>query len=404
MRDAASPSPVRVLVAIGVGTGLSLLGDSSLYTVLPTHVAEAGVTLAAVGVLLSANRFVRLALNGPAGLLYERWPRRRLFVPALFLGALSTALYALTAGLLPLLAARLLWGLAWAGIWVGGNTIVLDVSRPDNRGRLVGLYNVAFFLGAASGASLGGLLTDLLGYRPAMAVAAALQASGALVALLLLPETRRAAPPPPAADPPPPPRGELSTATLLMAVNRLAVAGVLQPTLGLFLLQSLGDPVPLGGRALGVATATGLGLSLTTLVSMAATPLMGSLSDRTRTRWSAVAGGLVPGALGFLLLAAGPPPTIPLALLLIAVTAGSNQGLSTALVGDLGTLGRHSRRLGWLFTAGDLASAVGPPAAYALLPLLSLRGVYLAMAATFGAMLALATLWAITRQPQEVQP
>ena len=32
-------------------------------------------------------------LNGPAGLAYDRWPRRPLFVLALFLGAASTAIY-----------------------------------------------------------------------------------------------------------------------------------------------------------------------------------------------------------------------------------------------------------------------------------------------------------------------
>ena len=125
-----APSAMRVLFAIGIGTCTSLLGDASLYTVLPTETAAVGVVLANVGILLSANRFVRLVLNGPLGMLYDRWPRRPLFLAALFLGALSTALYAYAQGLWPLLFARMLWGLAWAGIWVGGNTILMDVTPP----------------------------------------------------------------------------------------------------------------------------------------------------------------------------------------------------------------------------------------------------------------------------------
>ena len=139
-------TPLRILLPVGIGTCLSLLGDSSLYAVLPTHTVAAGVSVASVGILLSANRFIRLVLNGPVGMAYDHWSRRPLFVSSLFIGTCSTAIYGLTQGFWPLLLGRLLWGLAWAGIWVGGNTIVLDVVDDDNRGRWIGIYQFFFFL------------------------------------------------------------------------------------------------------------------------------------------------------------------------------------------------------------------------------------------------------------------
>ena len=131
----ARPSPARVLWPLGLGTALSLMGDATMYTVLPTHTVDAGIVLSSVGVLLGANRAVRILLNGPAGLAYDRCPRRWLFVPALFIGAVSTAIYALVRGFWPLLMGRLLWGLAWSGIWVGGATVILDVTTDRDRGR-----------------------------------------------------------------------------------------------------------------------------------------------------------------------------------------------------------------------------------------------------------------------------
>jgi MFS family permease len=104
-------SPLRVLLPVGIGTCLSLLGDASIYAVLPSQTVGAGVSIASLGILLSANRFVRLFSNGPAGVAYDRGRRRRLFVSALFLGGLSTALYALSQGFWLLLVGRLLWGL-----------------------------------------------------------------------------------------------------------------------------------------------------------------------------------------------------------------------------------------------------------------------------------------------------
>ena len=145
----------RAVLPVSIGTALSLSSDSSLYTVLATHTEAAGITLGMVGLLLSANRWVRLPLNPLAGLFIENARRRALFVPALFLGALSTAVYAMDLGYGAFLGARLLWGIAWVGIWVAGNTIVLDASPAESRGRWVGLFQTSFFLGMASGAILG---------------------------------------------------------------------------------------------------------------------------------------------------------------------------------------------------------------------------------------------------------
>lgn len=74
--------PAKILLPLGLGTALSLMGDATLYTVLPTHTEQVGISMAAVGILLSANRFIRLFLNKPTGIAYDRSLRRRLFVPA----------------------------------------------------------------------------------------------------------------------------------------------------------------------------------------------------------------------------------------------------------------------------------------------------------------------------------
>ena len=412
MRKDHTPSPFRVLLPVGIGTCLSLLGDASLYAVLPAHTVDAGVSVASVGVLLSANRFVRLILNGPAGMAYDRWRRRRLFVSALFIGACSTAIYGLTQGFWPLLVGRLLWGLAWAGIWVGGNTIILDIARDDNRGRWVGTHQVSFFLGASGGALLGGFLTDRLGYHQAMCIGAGLTLIGAIIALMFLPETRElrheaaesmGSPRHSPLVSSPTRRVELASAIALYGANRLALAGIFQSTFGLFILEQIGDQVQIAGRSLGVATLTGLGLGLSTLISMTSAPIVGGLSDRVGNRWRVATGGLVPGMAGFSLLAIGSPLTTLVGVPLAAITSGSNQGLSTALIGDVDDVGQRSRRLGMLFTIGDLASAVGPPLAYALIPLFGIKGVYLLSAGILASMFLVALRWA-TRPMQRPVP
>ena len=59
------------MTPIGIGLGLSLLGDATLYAVLPSAniAVQAGVSLAMVGLILGVNRLVRIVFNSPAGWL-----------------------------------------------------------------------------------------------------------------------------------------------------------------------------------------------------------------------------------------------------------------------------------------------------------------------------------------------
>ncbi|MEM7347365.1 MAG: MFS transporter [Chloroflexota bacterium] len=402
----------RVVIPASLGTGLSLMGDTSLYAVLPTHTAVAGVSVASIGILLSANRIIRLFLNGPMGMAYDRWPRRYLFVTSLFIGALSTAIYALTQGFWPLLVGRLLWGLAWAGIWVGGNTIILDITNHRNRGRWVGIYHASFFLGAAAGASVGGFLTDWVGYHAAMGISATLTLVGAIIALIFLPETRHfrqidineTATEEPEPEQPHSSHSifEMVSAISLLGVNRLIIAGFLLSTFGLFLFEQFGESVEIGGIIFGTTTLTGLGLGVNSIISMLVIPLMGRWSDQTTSRWYVAAIGLVPGVIGLGLVAIALPTTILLGLPIVAIAGGSSQGLSTALVGDLSAEKQRGRQLGILYTVGDLTSAIAPPLAYSfMIPRFGIQSLYLFGGAIYSLMLLTAWYWAVQSKQKQ---
>jgi MFS family permease len=377
------------------------MGDSTLYTVLPTHTAEAGIPLASVGIILGANRAVRLLTNGPTGLAYDRWSRRWLFMPALFIGALSTALYAATRGFWPLLAGRLLWGLAWSGIWVGGTTIVLDVTTDQDRGRLTGLYQIWFFLGAGFSALAGGVLTDQLGYTAAMGIGAGLTTLGGLAAWIWLPETRGARQP--GTEPLAKSSGprllanrSLWVAASAQGVNRFVTAGVLSATMGLLVQERLGA----AGPFLGVATVTGLLLAGRMSLSMLAAPLSGMASDRLGGRWRVSAWTLAIGTAGMALVAQSALGVILAGIALNAVASGGVQVLTTALTGDLVSQEQRGRAIGLLHTTGDLGSALGPPVAYALIPWVGLPGVYWLCAVLFASQWLL-VLWLQPRQQRD---
>jgi MFS family permease len=371
----------------------------------PGIAAAAGISLSVVGVVLGLNRLVRLVFNPTAGVLYDRLPRRPLLLTALALGAVSTAGYAVASGPVVLLLGRVLWGAAWSGLWIGGNSVVLDLAGEENRGRLSARLQMWFFVGGGVAFLAGGAFTDLLGYRQGLLASAVCSAAGFLLWLLRLPETRAKVEP----------TGRQSTATAAPSISgrspawafpwrqalpasvpifaiRLVFAGVMASTTILWLSAFVGRQLQLGPLLLPLATLTGAFSSLRLGTSVAGAPLGGWLSDRLRRRWAVIAGSLLLSAAGVALMAATRGLAAILGALVASLAAGGTQALAPALAGDQMRPEQRSRGLSVIYSVGDLGSALGPPLALGLLPRLQISGVYLLSAAALlaGALHALA--------------
>jgi MFS family permease len=383
---------IRLLLPLGTAVALSLAGDSTLYAVLANQTELLGISLAGVGALLGVNRLIRIPGNPLAGVLHDRWGRRRLFLLGLLLGIVSTFGYSLVRGFWPLFAARLLWGTAWALINVGGYTMVLDRSTPADRGRMTGFYQVSYMLGLAISPILGGALTDVLGFRPAVRICAAISGIGLVVALAALPETRPPAGGSQSGGISAVPRWSLPelVGVLRRVDRRILLAGyiylvtffvsngVLMSTISLYLGQRWGESISLNGVAIGVSSLAGLLLALRALLGIVAGPAAGILSDRLGDRWPVARGGILLGVSGFLILSLLPSIwAVPGGVVLVSLSAGSLIAVLAALVGDLAANDRPGITMGGLATAGDIGSATGPLLAYALATILDLRQIYL---------------------------
>ncbi|MBD3307444.1 MFS transporter [candidate division KSB3 bacterium] len=376
-RPSSSPvSPARILFVLGLGTAFSLLGDATLYAVLPTHTADAGITLGMVGILLGINRATRLISNGVAGWCYDRLPQRRLFLLGLSIGAFSTWCYAVAPGFWILCLGRIFWGTAWSLIWVGGGTIILNITQESERGRWTGFYQTWFFLGIGVGAFVGGLFTDLVGYRATLWIAAGIQAVGAGIVCAALPPIPRTV----EAHASSMPRKsfkallsrEFGVTILCQGVNRFCISGVLYATLGLLVKERIASP----GMPVGAATLTGLLIAARTVVSMSTAPLAGHVSDRLGSRWRVISAALFIGILAMLLLTVSSPLLIILGVIFSSVITSAIQSLTITLTGDLVAAAHRGKAMSLLHTLGDLGSALGPPWAYALLIYVGLPGIY----------------------------
>jgi MFS family permease len=383
---------------LALAYSLALLGDQMLYVFLPSHPAAAGIAAASLGIILSANRFVRLAANSMAGLLSDRLGRRRPYLLGMLLALVSTAGYLVSDGFWPLLLARITWGVAFALIHVVGAAIILDVSTDEDRGRTVGSYSSLAQLGTLIGLVLSGFLTDLLGYRGTLMIYVPLAALGILVAVLLLRERDGRPVRRPAAM-----AGGLGTLASLRRLDRRLLApayvnfvslfagsGVVAATLGLYLKQLASEPG--AGFPVPIASLTGILLATRRLAGMVEAPLAGRLLDRFGNRPAVTALGVLVSLAGFAVLAGGRGVGMVVAgVVLISIGEGFIGPAVVVWTGDNAPPHLRGVMMGGLATTGDLGAAIGPLVAYALLETAGLRAAYaLCVALVVSALLVLA--------------
>ena len=168
--------------AAAAALSFALPGDTVLYLLLPLHLAAFGVSLPEAGLLLAANRLVRIAGYGWVARFYQSRGPRAACSAAVVAAAGSALGYALLSGVVALLAARLLWGLAFAALNIA--TQVLATQRLDGAARRSGRSRAIISIGPMLGLLGGALLSQWIGPRPVFVLLA-------IAALAALAFTRR---------------------------------------------------------------------------------------------------------------------------------------------------------------------------------------------------------------------
>ena len=151
--------------------GFTLPTDTVLYLLLPLHAASFGVTLAEAGVLLAANRLVRIVGYGWVARGYETHGPRTACIAAVLGSAAASLAYALLPGVWCLLVARLTWGLSFAAMNIA--TQALATAEPLAAARRSGRSRAIIASGPMAGLIMGALVSEWAGPNVVFIVLAA---------------------------------------------------------------------------------------------------------------------------------------------------------------------------------------------------------------------------------------
>jgi MFS family permease len=179
----------HILVWMCVLIAVNQFGFGTIVPVIALYAESFGVGETAIGLAIGVYGLARFGVNMPAGRFADRRGRR----PLLALGGVVTTIGNILCAVAPnyplFLLARFVAGAGAAMVLTGGTAVMADISRANNRGRVMAIYQGVFLFAVGIGPFPGGLLATHLGL-PAPFVANALLAGGvAVLAWYRVPET-----------------------------------------------------------------------------------------------------------------------------------------------------------------------------------------------------------------------
>ncbi len=338
----APDSGWRAVIGSSAIMSLALLGDALLYAVLPVYAGDFGLTLPWVGVMLSANRFVRVFAYGVLARLTQVVGVRRACIIAAVGATVSTALYGFGQGPVVILAARVLWGLTYAVLVLA--TLTYAVEHRDQVGTRVGISRAIQRLGPILALFAGAWLVGFVGPNTAFMLLAVPTALSILLALGLprvhSSDSQRSRPTSLARPKP---------IDVLFFLQGYGVDGVFAVTITLIFAQESSLSVAvMGGGAM---------LAMRHFGEAIAAPLFGWVADRYGARKVFVVAAMMT-LLGFICVALGVTVFGALVMLLFrgALAVLGPAVIAQSLAADEHAVGPLARMQAWR----DLGAACGP--------------------------------------------
>lgn len=154
--------------ALFVATLTSFMGPfmiSSVNVALPVIQKELGMNAVQLGWVATAYLLGTAMFLVPAGKVADIYGRKKVFTSGLVCYTLACGLAAFVHSAGWLIALRFFQGVGAALFVTTGMAIVTSIFPPQRRGRAIGIYVSAVYIGLSVGPFVGGLMTQHLGWR-----------------------------------------------------------------------------------------------------------------------------------------------------------------------------------------------------------------------------------------------
>lgn len=338
------------------------LAFSANTPILAQYAEGFGVSMTAIGFTFAVYGLARLLLNIPAGGIADRMGRK----PALAIGGFLSAISAVGCAVAPnyelFILARFVGGAGAAFVLTGGQIVLADIATPQNRGRLMSIYQGTFLATAGLGAIPGGWLATHYGMGSPFWASAILCAAVTIIAIRYVPETREHSRKSADSGAPAPSLSFLQQLRFLVRSEGLILISLIGLMAAFGRTGGIFNVVPImGEQDLGLTPAQiGLGLSMISIVSLAFVVPSGILVDKIGRKPVIVPANFLNGA-GFLLfIFADSYITFLLACFVWSCAGGFAGGAPGAYAADMAPAGMNASAMGLYRALMDVGYVIGP--------------------------------------------
>ncbi len=158
-------STMSDIVSIYVPSFFIFLGMSIISPILPIYARSFDVSYTLVSLAISMYAFGRFLADLPVGMVADRFGRRPLMIVGTLLLTVTAYLNAIAGSFGEFLIYRLIQGLG-SSMWMTSRTTLLaDILKPEERGRIMSYFQAFMLLGSSAGPTVGGFVATAWGIR-----------------------------------------------------------------------------------------------------------------------------------------------------------------------------------------------------------------------------------------------
>ncbi len=181
-RAAGTTAPARPFVLLWLSAFAFFLSFLLLLSALPLFARRSlGASDAAIGVIMASFAVTSLLLRPVAGWGADRYGRRPFMLAGALTFAVASVAYGWAGGAVGLVLVRLLHGAGMGLYPTAASAMVADLTPPDRRGEILGLYGASGSLALAVGPIVGIAVVNRVGFAPLFWIAGAVAAISTLL-------------------------------------------------------------------------------------------------------------------------------------------------------------------------------------------------------------------------------
>ncbi len=154
-----------ITITVSLGAVLELIDTSIVNVALTDMQSSLGATITEIGWVVTGYAIANVIVIPLTAWLGDYFGRKNYFIFSLIGFTIASILCGFAGNLPMLIVSRVLQGLCGGGLLAKGQAILFETFPPDQQGIAQAVFGVGVISGPAIGPTLGGFLTDNLGWR-----------------------------------------------------------------------------------------------------------------------------------------------------------------------------------------------------------------------------------------------